>query len=157
MDITLLVIGRTTQPQLDALIAEYTNRVKRYTPFEIKVIPDPRNVKSLTAEQRKQAEGKLILSELQPSDFVMLLDEHGKQYRSVAFAEMISKRMASGLKRLVFCVGGPYGFAPEVYERANAKISLSEMTFPHEMVRLFFVEQLYRAMTIRRGEPYHHE
>ncbi|MDE6243775.1 MAG: 23S rRNA (pseudouridine(1915)-N(3))-methyltransferase RlmH, partial [Muribaculaceae bacterium] len=110
-----------------------------------------------TPQQRKQAEGKIILDSIQPSDFLMLLDERGKQFTSIAFAEMLQKRMASGLKRLVFLVGGPYGFSQEVYDRADAKISLSTMTFSHEMVRLFFAEQIYRAMTILRGEPYHHE
>ena len=123
----------------------------------MRVLPDVRNARALTPQQRKQAEGKMILDSIQPSDFLMLLDERGKQFTSIAFAEMLQKRMASGLKRLVFLVGGPYGFSQEVYDRADAKISLSTMTFSHEMVRLFFAEQIYRAMTILRGEPYHHE
>lgn len=157
MEINLLVIGKTSSCQLADLTDEYIRRAARYTPFEMRVLPDVRNAKALTPQQRKQAEGKLILDALRPSDFLMLLDERGKQFTSVTFAEMLQKRMASGLKRLVFLVGGPYGFSPEVYDRADAKISLSAMTFSHEMVRLFFAEQVYRAMTILRGEPYHHE
>lgn len=157
MEITLLVIGKTTSRPLSELTDEYIRRAARYTPFEMRVLPDVRNARALTPQQRKQAEGKMILDSIQPSDFLMLLDERGKQFTSIAFAEMLQKRMASGLKRLVFLVGGPYGFSQEVYDRADAKISLSTMTFSHEMVRLFFAEQIYRAMTILRGEPYHHE
>lgn len=157
MEINLLVIGKTSSRPLADLTDEYIRRAARYTPFEMRVLPDVRNAKALTPQQRKQAEGKLILDAVQSSDFLMLLDERGKQFTSVTFAEMLQKRMASGLKRLIFLVGGPYGFSPEVYDRADAKISLSAMTFSHEMVRLFFAEQVYRAMTILRGEHYHHE
>ncbi len=157
MEITLLVIGKTTSPELSRLTDEYISRAARYTPFEMRVLPDPKGVRSLTPDQRKQAEGRLILDFIQPSDFLMLLDERGKQYTSMDFSAMLQKRMASGLKRLVFLVGGPYGFSEDVYRRADSKLSLSAMTFPHEMVRLFFAEQVYRAMSILRGDPYHHE
>lgn len=157
MEITLLVIGKTSSRQLSELTADYISRTARHTPFSMHVLPAPRNAGALAAQQRKLAEGRLILDAVQPSDFVILLDEHGTQYTSQEFAVMLQKRMSSGLKRLMFVVGGPYGFSAEVYDRANAKISLSRMTFSHEMVRLFFAEQVYRAMTILRGEPYHHE
>lgn len=157
MEITLLVTGKTVSRELASLTADYVARAARYTPFEMKVLPDVRNARSLTPDQRKTAEGRQLLDTVPPSDFLMLLDERGRQYTSIDFASMLQKRMASGLKRLVFAVGGPYGFSPEVYERADGKISLSSMTFSHEMVRLFFAEQIYRALTILRGDPYHHE
>lgn len=157
MEITLLVTGKTVSRELASLTADYVARAARYTPFEMKVLPDVRNARSLTPDQRKTAEGRQLLDTVAPSDFLMLLDERGRQYTSIDFASMLQKRMASGLKRLVFAVGGPYGFSPEVYERADAQISLSSMTFSHEMVRLFFAEQIYRALTILRGDPYHHE
>lgn len=157
MEITLLVTGKTVSRELASLTADYVARAARYTPFEMKVLPDVRNARSLTPDQRKTAEGRQLLDTVAPSDFLMLLDERGRQYTSIDFASMLQKRMASGLKRLVFAVGGPYGFSPEVYERADGKISLSSMTFSHEMVRLFFAEQIYRALTILRGDPYHHE
>lgn len=157
MDIILLTIGKTVTSYLSAGIEEYCKRLKRYTPYSIISLPDPRNVRNLTEQQRKDAEGSLLLQELTSADYVVLLDERGKEYTSIAFADFISKRMLSGKKRLIFVVGGPYGFSQPVYDRADSLLSLSKMTFNHEMVRLFFTEQVYRAMTILRGEPYHHQ
>ena len=156
MKITLLVVGKTTDLHIEALIQEYQKRLTHYLPFTLQVIPELKNTKALTSEQQKQAEGELILRTITPATDLILLDEHGKEYRSIEFADYIQKRMSSG-RDVVFVVGGPYGFSETVYQRANGKISLSKMTFSHQMVRLFFVEQIYRAMTILRGEPYHHE
>lgn len=156
MKITLLVVGKTTDSHIEALIQEYQKRLTHYLPFTLQVIPELKNTKALTMEQQKQAEGELILRTITPATDLILLDEHGKEYRSIEFADYIQKRMSSG-RDVVFVVGGPYGFSEAVYQRANGKISLSKMTFSHQMVRLFFVEQIYRAMTILRGEPYHHE
>lgn len=156
MKITLLVVGKTTDLHIEALIQEYQKRLTHYLPFTLQVIPELKNTKALTSEQQKQAEGELILRTITPATDLILLDEHGKEYRSIEFADYIQKRMSSG-RDVVFVVGGPYGFSEAVYQRANGKISLSKMTFSHQMVRLFFVEQIYRAMTILRGEPYHHE
>lgn len=156
MKITLLVVGKTTDSHIEALIQEYQKRLTHYLPFTLQVIPELKNTKALTSEQQKQAEGELILRTITPATDLILLDEHGKEYRSIEFADYIQKRMSSG-RDVVFVVGGPYGFSEAVYRRANGKISLSKMTFSHQMVRLFFVEQIYRAMTILRGEPYHHE
>lgn len=153
----LLVIGKTDEDYLIAGIKKYVGRIGHYASFEMKEIPDPRNRKTLSEEQQKKAESFLLLQQLQPGDHVVLLDENGKQFTSVELAGSIGKQMASGAKRLVFVIGGPYGFAQEVYDRANAKLSLSPMTFSHQMVRLVFVEQLYRAFTILKGEPYHHQ
>mgnify|MGYP003553992999 FL=1 len=156
MKITLLVVGKTTDSHIEALIQEYQKRLTHYLPFAIQVIPELKNTKALTPDQQKQMEGDLILRAVSTNVDLILLDEHGKEFRSVEFADYVQKRMSSG-RDVVFVVGGPYGFADVVYERANGKISLSKMTFSHQMVRLFFVEQLYRALTILRGEPYHHE
>lgn len=156
MKITLLVVGKTTDAHIDTLIQDYQKRLTHYLPFSLVVIPELKNTKSLTMEQQKLAEGELILRQLTPSTDMILLDEKGREYRSVEFADFLQKRMSSG-RDVVFVVGGPYGFSQSVYDRANGKISLSQMTFSHQMVRLFFVEQIYRAMTILRGEPYHHE
>lgn len=156
MKITLLVVGKTTDSHIEALIQEYQKRLTHYVPFTLQVIPELKNTKALTSEQQKQAEGELILRTITPATDLILLDEHGKEYRSIEFADYIQKRMSSG-RDVVFVVGGPYGFSEAVYQRANGKISLSKMTFSHQMVRLFFVEQIYRVMTILRGEPYHHE
>ena len=156
MKITLLVVGKTTDSHIEVLIQEYQKRLTHYVPFTLQVIPELKNTKALTSEQQKQAEGELILRTITPATDLILLDEHGKEYRSIEFADYIQKRMSSG-RDVVFGVGGPYGFSEAVYQRANGKISLSKMTFSHQMVRLFFVEQIYRAMTILRGEPYHHE
>ncbi len=157
MEITLLTVGKTSTGYIQTGIDEYCKRLKRYIGFSIKSLPDVRNSKNLSEEQQKTAEGNLILSELTSADQVVLLDERGDMPTSRGFAEFIQKGMLSGRKRMVFAVGGPYGFSPEVYARANSKISFSSMTFSHEMIRLFFTEQVYRAMTILKGEPYHHD
>lgn len=156
MKLLLLAIGKTDEEYLITGIKKYTGRLGHYTSFEMKEIPDIRNRKTLSEDQQKKAESFLLLQQLQPGDQVVLLDERGKQYTSVDFSEVIEKWNASGVKRLVFIIGGPYGFAQEVYDRANAQLSLSPMTFSHQMVRLIFVEQLYRAFTILKNEPYHH-
>ncbi len=156
MKITLLVVGKTTDTHIELLIQEYQKRLAHYIPFNIQVIPELKNTKALTPEQQKQTEGELILRTINSSTDLVLLDEHGKEFRSIEFANYVQKRMSSS-RDVVFVIGGPYGFSEAVYQRANGKISLSKMTFSHQMVRLFFVEQLYRAMTILRGEPYHHE
>jgi len=157
MRITLLLVGKTVNKHFVELIDDYASRVKHYVGFDIVTIPELKNTKNLSAEQQKQQEGELILKQLQAGDHVVLLDEHGKELRSVEFSRWMEQKMQTVGKRLVFIIGGPYGFSPEVYARANEKLSLSPMTFSHQMVRLIFVEQLYRAMTIMRGEPYHHE
>lgn len=157
MKIHLIVVGKTTDRHMEALIADYTQRVGHYVPFSMEVIPELKNAKSLSFEQQKDREGELILRSLGDGDWVVLLDEGGQEFRSVDFARYVDRRCASGARRLVFVVGGPYGFSKAVYDRSREKLSLSRMTFSHQMVRLFFVEQLYRAMTILRGEPYHHE
>ena len=156
MKILFLVIGKTDEDYLVTGIKKYVGRLGHYVPFEMKELPDIRNRKTLNEEQQKKAESFLLLQQLQPGDQVVLLDEKGKSYTSVEFSETLEKQMASGVKRLVFVVGGPYGFAQEVYDRADTMLSLSPMTFSHQMVRLIFVEQLYRAFTILKGEPYHH-
>ena len=156
MKILLVVIGKTDEDYLVTGIKKYVGRLGHYASFEMKEIPDIRNRKSLSEEQQKKAESFLLLSQLQPGDQVVLLDEKGKQYTSVEFSEILSKTLASSAKRLVFVIGGPYGFAQEVYDKANALMSLSPMTFSHQMVRLIFLEQLYRAFTILKGEQYHH-
>ena len=156
MRLTLLVVGKTTDTRLVSLIEDYRQRLTHYLPFEIVVLPDLKNAKSLTEEQVKTAEGDAILRFLTPSMDVILLDEHGREYRSVEFADFLQHKMTSG-KDLTLVIGGPYGFSPAVYARANGKLSLSQMTFSHQMIRLMAIEQIYRAMTILRGEPYHHE
>lgn len=156
MKITLIVVGKTTDNRLTSLIEEYQNRLKHYVPFSLEVLPELRNAKSLSEEQQKTAEGEMILKTVSAAEEMILLDEHGKEFRSVEFSEYLQKKMSAG-RDIVFVVGGPYGFSEAVYQRANGKISLSKMTFSHQMVRLFFVEQIYRAMTILRHEPYHHE
>ena len=157
MRITLLVMGRTTSGYLRTGIDDYASRLSHYAPFDIQHLSDAKNTRHQTEAQHKAWEGRLILNALESSDHVVLLDEHGRQHTSVDFAQWMQKRMLSGVKRLVFVVGGPYGFSPEVYARAADKLSLSAMTFSHEMIRLIFVEQLYRAFTILNHEPYHHE
>lgn len=156
MTIKLLAIGKTDQKDLQALIDIYQNRLGHYINFDFEIIPDIKNVKNLSEAQQKQKEGELILNKLKPSDVLILLDENGKQYDSVAFSQYLQKHMNSGIKQLVFVIGGPYGFSPEVYQKANGKLSLSKMTFSHQMIRLFMIEQLYRGFTILRNEPYHH-
>lgn len=157
MKILLLVIGKTDAAYIRAGIEEYEKRLTRYVPYEMKVLPDVKNSKNMSEALQKEKEGEMLLGELQSTDFVILLDENGKQYSSVGFSEFLAQKMLKGIKRLVFVIGGPYGFAETIYKRANDKISLSKMTFSHQMVRMIFAEQLYRAMTIMRGEPYHHE
>ena len=157
MKITLLVVGKTSTGYLKQGIDEYCTRLNHYVAFEIQYLNDAKNTRNMSEQQQKSCEGNLILSSLDKSDFVVLLDEHGKENTSVAFSRYIQKRMLSGVKRLVFVVVGPYGFCDEVYSRANDKVSLSKLTFSHEMVRLIFTEQLYRAFTILNHEPYHHE
>lgn len=157
MEISLIVIGKTNARYLQEGIDEYIKRLKHYIPYSITVLHDIKNTKKLTEEQQKEAEGKLMLDALKPGDCLVLLDERGKEFTSVAFADYLQRKMNAGLRRLVFVIGGPYGFSQSVYDRADEKISLSKMTFSHEMIRLFFTEQIYRAMTIQRGEPYHHQ
>ncbi|AKA33728.1 23S rRNA (pseudouridine(1915)-N(3))-methyltransferase RlmH [Flagellimonas lutaonensis] len=157
MTITLLTIGKTDSSALQNLIENYTARLKHYVRFEMVVIPDIKKTKNISENQQKEKEGEVLLKQLQPADFFVLFDEKGKQFTSVGFADLLQKHMNSGLKNLVFAIGGPYGFSAAVQKRANAKISLSKMTFSHQMVRLFVVEQLYRGFTILRNEPYHHE
>lgn len=156
MKTTLLVVGRTVEPHFIAAIEDYAQRTRRYLPFDIEVIPELKNTKSLPEEVQKEKEGELILKALQPGDVVVLLDEKGREMRSVEFAEYMKQKMNTVNKRLVFVIGGPYGFSPKVYAAAHEKLSLSRMTFSHQMIRLLFVEQLYRAMSILNGSPYHH-
>lgn len=157
MKIKLLAIGKTDNKQLTQLIDEYQNRLKHYIKFDFEVIPDLKNAKNLSEVQQKEKEGELILAKLQNTDQLVLLDDKGKQFTSVEFANHLQKKMNSGIKQLVLVIGGPYGFSDAVYEKAQGKLSLSKMTFSHQMIRLFVVEQIYRAFTILRNEPYHHE
>ncbi len=157
MKINLILVGKTNSNTFQGIIDDYSERIKHYTPFEVTFIPELKNTKSLSQEQQKKMEGDLILKLLQDSDYVVLLDEHGKELRSIEFATWMSKKQQSVSRRLVFIIGGPYGFSPDIYGRANEKLSLSKMTFSHQMVRMIFVEQLYRAFTIIKGEQYHHE
>jgi 23S rRNA (pseudouridine1915-N3)-methyltransferase len=157
MKVTLVVIGKTDKDYLKKGIDIYGKRLFHYLPFEIKTIPDIKNSKNLTTEQQKEKEGVLILNQVTSTDHLILLDEKGEELSSVNFSKWMEKRMVAGTKHLVFVIGGPYGFSPAVKERANGKLSLSKMTFSHQMVRLIFIEQLYRAMSILNGEPYHHE
>ena len=157
MKIKLLVIGKTDDKDLNALIDMYMKRLKHYITFDIQVIPDLRAAKNFTTEQQKEREGELILNVLENTDILVLLDENGQEFSSAGFSQYLQKKMNSGIKQMVLAVGGPYGFSKAVYERAQGKISLSKMTFSHQMVRLFVVEQLYRAFTILNNEPYHHE
>lgn len=156
MTIKLLAIGKTDSKALQSLIEDYKKRLGFYIKFEFEIIPDLKNSKNLTENQQKQKEGELILGKLNTTDLLILLDENGKQMDSVAFSGYLQKHMNSGIKQLVFVIGGPYGFSQEVYNKSNGKLSLSKMTFSHQMVRLFVIEQLYRAFTILRNEPYHH-
>lgn len=157
MKFCLVVIGKTVEKHYIAAIQDYVERVQHYTAFDLEVIPELKNTKSLSKEQQKEKEGELLLKALQPGDSVVLLDEHGKEFRSVEFAAWVEKKMHTVARRLVFVIGGPYGFSPAVYAAAQEKISLSKMTFSHQMIRLIFVEQFYRAMTILNNGPYHHE
>lgn len=157
MEIVLLTVGKTSQSYIRTGIEEFSKRLKHYIPYKIESLPDIKGTRSMTPEAQKEKEGELILNYLSAADQCILLDEHGSELSSVEFAGYLQKLMACGRKRGVFVVGGPYGFSKNVYKRADSKLSLSKMTFTHEMIRLFFTEQTYRAMTILRGEPYHHE
>jgi 23S rRNA (pseudouridine1915-N3)-methyltransferase len=157
MTIKLIAIGKTDNKNLQSLLDDYIKRLSFYIKFSIDIIPDIKNVKNLSEDQQKQKEGELILSKLNGTDVLILLDENGKQFDSVNFSEYLQKHMNSGIKQLVFVIGGPYGFSEEVYNKANGKLSLSKMTFSHQMIRLFFIEQLYRGFTILKNEPYHHK
>lgn len=157
MNIKLLAIGKTDNKNLQQLIDDYMKRLSFYIKFELELIPDIKNARNLSEAQQKEKEGELILSKLSPTDQLVLLDENGKNFSSVGFSEELQKKMNSGIKTLVFVIGGPYGFSDAVYAKAQGKVSLSAMTFSHQMVRLFFIEQVYRAFTILKGEPYHHQ
>ena len=157
MKITLLVVGRTVDNNIIAGIKDYTQRLSHFAQFDIDIIPELKNAKKMSEAQQKEAEGELILKAINPGDLVVLLDEGGKEFRSTEFASWIEHKQHLSAKRLVFIVGGPYGFSRKVYDCANEKISLSRMTFSHQMIRLLFVEQLYRAHTIINNLPYHHE
>ena len=157
MKITLIVAGKTPETTLSKIIDDYTKRINHYIAFDIINVGEAKNTKNLTMEQQKYAEAQLIQKRLEPSDYIILLDERGKEYTSIEFSSMIEKKMHTVGKRLVFIIGGAYGFDQSIYDLANEKMSLSKLTFPHMLIRLFFVEQIYRAMTIMRGDPYHHE
>lgn len=156
MKIKLLVVGKTDSKQLLQLISNYENRLKHYVKFELEFVADVKNAQNLSESQQKEKEGEAILKKLNSTDVLVLLDEKGKTYTSVEFSKFLQKKMNSGIKQLVFVIGGPYGFSNALYQRAQGSISLSKMTFSHQMVRLFFIEQIYRAFTILRNEPYHH-
>ena len=157
MNIKLLAIGKTDNKALQTLIDDYTKRLSFYVKFDLEIIADIKNVKNLSEKQQKEKEGELILSKIGNTDHLVLLDENGKTFSSVGFADELQKKMNTGIKTLVFVIGGPYGFSEEVYKKANGKISLSAMTFSHQMVRLFIIEQIYRGFTILKNEPYHHQ
>lgn len=157
MKILLLTIGNTDKKYMKEGIDDYVKRLSFYLPFETRVIPDLKNRNNLSVELQKEKEGQLILNLIIPGDFMILLDERGSEFSSLEFSKWIEKKMISGIRQLVFVIGGPYGFSKMVYQRADFKISLSQLTFSHQMVRLVFVEQIYRAMTIIKNEPYHHE
>ena len=157
MNIELIVVGKTDMKEVEALVSMYTKRLNHYIKFAITTLADVRNTKNLSAAEQKRLEGETILRLVTDSDHLMLLDEHGLELRSIEFADLLQKRMSAGTKRLVFVIGGPYGFSDAVYQRANSKLSLSKMTFSHQIVRAIFTEQLYRAFTILKNEPYHHE
>jgi 23S rRNA (pseudouridine1915-N3)-methyltransferase len=157
MNIRLLTIGKTDNKSLQSLIDDYTKRLSFYVKFDLEIIPDIKNVKNLSEAQQKEKEGELILSKTTPTDHLILLDENGKTFSSVGFSDFLQKKMNAGTKTLVFVIGGPYGFSETVYQKAQGKVSLSEMTFSHQMVRLFVIEQIYRGFTILRNEPYHHQ
>ena len=157
MQIKLLAIGKTDNKQLQLLIDDYTKRLGHYIKFSLEIIPDLKKVKNLNEAQQKQKEGELLLNKVSNTDVLVLLDENGKQLDSVDFSSYLQKHMNSGIKQLIFVIGGPYGFSEDVYKKAQGKLSLSKMTFSHQMVRLFFIEQLYRGFTILKNEPYHHK
>jgi 23S rRNA (pseudouridine1915-N3)-methyltransferase len=157
MNIRLLAIGKTDNNSLQMLIEDYSKRLSFYIKFDLEIIPDIKNAKNLSEAQQKEKEGELILAKLSPTEQLILLDENGIVFSSVEFSEYLQKKMNAGIKTLVFVIGGPYGFSEEVYKKSQGKISLSAMTFSHQMVRLFVIEQLYRGFTILKNEPYHHQ
>lgn len=157
MKIKLLAIGKTDDKNLLTLMQTYEKRLKHYIKFEIEIIPDIKNVKNISVNEQKEKEGDLILKSVKTTDHIILLDEKGKEFRSVEFSKFMQKKMNAGIKQLVLIIGGPYGFSDKIYQKANGKLSLSKMTFSHQMIRLFVVEQIYRAFTILKNEPYHHE
>ena len=157
MSIDLIVVGKTDMREVESLVAMYAKRINFYCKFSITTLPDVKNTKSLSIKQQRTAEGEAILRQIGDGDYVMLLDEKGEEFRSLDFAQWLQKRLNSGIRRLVLVIGGPYGFSEEVYARANGKLSLSKMTFSHQIVRAIFTEQLYRAFAILNNEPYHHE
>lgn len=157
MKIELLVIGKTDSKIIKEGFEIYNERLTHYIPFKMEIIPDIKNVKNMSIEQQKDKEGKEILKRIENPDIIVLLDENGKEFSSKGFADFIEQKTITGIKKLIFVIGGPYGFSQEVYQRSNSKLSLSKMTFSHQMVRMIFAEQLYRGMTIIKGEPYHHE
>ena len=157
MKIKLLAIGKTDDKNLMQLIDTYQKRLQHYIKFDLEIIPDLKNVKNLSETQQKEKEGALILNKLQNTDQLVLLDDKGASFTSIEFSKYLQKKMNSGIKQLVLIIGGPYGFSDAVYQKATGKISLSKMTFSHQMIRLFVVEQLYRGFTILKNEPYHHE
>ncbi|WP_422091445.1 23S rRNA (pseudouridine(1915)-N(3))-methyltransferase RlmH [Tenacibaculum ovolyticum] len=157
MKIKLIAIGKTDDKNLTQLINNYESRLKHYVKFELDIIPDIKNVKNLSESQQKEKEGELILSKIKNTDQLVLLDDKGKHFTSIEFSKYLQKKMNSGIKQLVLVIGGPYGFSEAIYKKSLGKISLSKMTFSHQMIRLFIVEQIYRGFTILRNEPYHHE
>ena len=157
MKIELLVIGKTDSKIMKEGFEIYEKRLVHYIPFKMNIIPDIKNVKNMSVEQQKEKEGVEILKRMENSDVVVLLDENGKEFSSAGFSDFIQKKTITGIKKLIFVIGGPYGFSQDVYQRSNSKLSLSKMTYSHQMVRMIFAEQLYRGMTIIKGEPYHHE
>ncbi len=157
MNIELLVVGKTDSALIEEIVTSYVKRINHYCKFSITTLADVKNTKNLSIKQQRVAEGEMILRQIVDSDFVTLLDERGTEYRSVDFAYWLQKRMNSGVRRLLIVIGGPYGFSEAVYQRANSKVSLSKMTFSHQIVRAIFAEQIYRAFTILKNEPYHHE
>jgi 23S rRNA (pseudouridine1915-N3)-methyltransferase len=157
MKTILIVVGKTVKQHYITAINDYVSRTKHYLNFDLEVIPELKNTKKLSSEQQKEKEAELILKQLQEGDHIVLLDEHGKEFRSIEFAKWMEKKMNTVNRRLIFIIGGPYGFSPKIYDRAQEKMSLSKMTFSHQMIRMIFVEQLYRAMSILNGLPYHHE
>ncbi len=157
MKIKILAVGKTDDKNLQVLVDTYVKRLAHYVKFELEIIPDLKKMKSRTEAEQKTLEGEALLKKLEPGDQLVLLDEKGRQYRSMEFASQIQKKMNSGVRRMVLVIGGPYGFSDAVYARADELLSLSKMTFSHQMIRLFVVEQVYRAFTILRNEPYHHE
>tara|TARA_B110001450_G_scaffold248139_1_gene263959 strand:+ start:435 stop:908 length:474 start_codon:yes stop_codon:yes gene_type:complete len=157
MQIKLIAIGKTDDKQLLQLIEQYQKRLKHYVKFQLEIIPDIKNIKNLSEKQQKDKEGELILKKISATDVLILLDENGKQYSSIEFSGYLQKKMNTGIKQLVFVIGGPYGFSEAIYQKSKEKISLSKMTFSHQMIRLFIVEQIYRGFTILKNEPYHHQ